>query len=50
MDMDIVIHNPLITLKPNPNSQEYLEVDLGKITVTNGRTKDSFRLLNCSMK
>jgi vacuolar protein sorting-associated protein 13A/C len=50
MDMDIVINNPLITLKPNPNSKEYLEIDLGRITVKNARTKDDSRLLECNVK
>lgn len=35
MSMDVVIKNPLITLKPNPTSSEYLEIDLGTIKVTN---------------
>lgn len=50
MDMDIVINNPLITLKPTPTSKEYLEIDLGRITVRNARTKDTSRLLDCKVK
>lgn len=35
MSLSITIENPIIQLKPNPSSQDYLMVDLGKITVTN---------------
>lgn len=47
--MDITINNPLITLKPSPSSEDFLEIDLGKITVRNARTKDSWRLLESKM-
>ena len=50
MDMDIVINNPLITLKPNPTASEYVEIDLGRISVRNARKKDEFRVLDCKLK
>ncbi|EAR98864.2 PH domain protein (macronuclear) [Tetrahymena thermophila SB210] len=48
--LDILIKNPLITLKPNPQSGEYLQADLGVIKVTNKVVKDSSRLLECKIK
>lgn len=50
MEMDIVIQNPLISLKPNPNSYEYLEIDLGTIKITYEREKNGDRLLDCKLK
>ncbi|KAL4498677.1 hypothetical protein ABPG73_003474, partial [Tetrahymena malaccensis] len=50
MSMDVVIQNPLITLKPNPSSKDYLEIDLGTIKVTNQREKNGNRLLECKKK
>lgn len=50
MEMDVIIMNPLITVKPNPESEEYLEVDLGHIRVTNIREKNNKRLLDCKVK
>ena len=50
MKMDVVMMNPLITLKPRPESTEYLQIDLGKITVSNGRIKSSERLLECKVQ
>ncbi|KAL4496109.1 hypothetical protein ABPG72_015531 [Tetrahymena utriculariae] len=50
MSMDVVIQNPLITLKPNPSSKDYLEIDLGTIKVTNQREKNGDRLLECKKK
>lgn len=48
--MDVVMMNPLITLKPRPESTEYLQIDLGKITVSNGRIKNADRLLQCKVQ
>ncbi|KAL4462680.1 hypothetical protein ABPG74_000510 [Tetrahymena malaccensis] len=48
--LDIMILNPLITLKPNPQSDEYLQADLGVIKVTNQVVKNSNRLLDCNIK
>lgn len=48
--MDVIILNPLVTLKPNPSSNEYLEVDLGIIKITNEREKNDKRLLECKKK
>ena len=48
--MNVVIKNPLITLKPNPTSNEYLEIDLGLIRITNKREKNDKRLLECKFK
>ncbi|KAL4505260.1 hypothetical protein ABPG72_016327 [Tetrahymena utriculariae] len=48
--LDIMILNPLITLKPNPSSEEYLQADLGVIKITNQVVKNSNRLLECKIK
>jgi hypothetical protein len=37
MFIDIQILNPIITLKPTPQSKEFMLIDLGKITVKNDR-------------
>jgi vacuolar protein sorting-associated protein 13A/C len=43
--MNIVIQNPLISLKPNPESKEFLQIDLGLIRIVNEREKNNKRLL-----
>ncbi|EGR30928.1 PH domain protein [Ichthyophthirius multifiliis] len=50
MDLHVTIQNPLISLKPNPQSEEYLEIDLGLIRIINIREKSSNRLLDCKLK
>lgn len=35
MSLNVVVENPIIVVKPNPSSVDYLIVDLGKIVVTN---------------
>lgn len=50
MYISVLIMNPLITLKPYENSNEYLEIDLGTIKVTNEREKNNKRLLESKKK
>ena len=35
MLIDILLEDPTVILKPNPDSYEYLAVDLGKIIIKN---------------
>ena len=35
MDMEIIIHRPLVIIKDRPYSDEALELDLGEINITN---------------
>lgn len=48
MSMDITILNPLVTVKPNESSCEYLYLDLGNIHVTNSMEKSTSRLLKAN--
>ncbi len=48
MDMDVEIANPVIHLKPNPNSPDYLLIDLGNIKIKNKRITDNARIIKKS--
>lgn len=45
MLIDILLEDPTVILKPNPNSQEYLAIDLGKIIVKNERRNNTTRII-----
>jgi len=46
MFIDILIEYPTIILKPNPDSHEYLAIDLGKIIITNERRNNATRIID----
>ena len=46
MMLDILIEDPTILLKPNPSSNEYLEINLGHITIKNERKSNNSRVYN----
>ena len=46
MLIDILLEDPTVILKPNPDSYEYLAVDLGKIIIKNQRRNNNSRILD----
>lgn len=46
MLIDILLEDPTVILKPNPDSHEYLAIDLGKIIVKNERRNNNTRIID----
>lgn len=46
MDIKLRVESPVITVKPLPESTEWIEVRLGDITITNDRSKNTTRYKN----
>ena len=48
MVIDILLEDPTVILKPNPDSLDYLAIDLGKIIIKNERRNNSSRIVENS--
>jgi hypothetical protein len=46
MVIDILLEDPTIILRPNPDSEEYLSIDLGKIIIKNERRNNNSRIID----
>ena len=46
MLLDILLEDPTVIIKPNPNSSEYLVIDVGKAILKNVRRHNNSRIVN----
>jgi len=44
--IDVLIENPTILIKPHPNSDEYVAMDLGKIAISNQIRLNNSRIIH----